>query len=523
MILTQDERDYLLDAMSSLLTTYSYEHTDDALNKIIDEWAEQKKDLIEGFRKHPSYVEGKFLIAFNHKYERLCNIDALYNFSNWLDRYALREVTAPDDILARKEIYCTYLPDKLWIFLINLDRYNEQYLSSETAQMLREAIPEVKPRAKQKMSRVVNKICTYLGYDKIEGFNKEFAKYADALNPITLERKVILSINPLDYLTMSFGNSWSSCHTIDRNNIRRMPNGYRGQYSSGTISYMLDPSSMVMYTVDASYSGNDYSDQPKINRQMFHYGQDKLVQSRLYPQSNDSGSIELYNQYRNIVQLIVSTMFGFPNLWALKHGTDSTRRWINTRGTHYADYVHFNNCSISTIKGSENENLLTVGSTPICVKCGDRHHFGDTITCCDHQTYTCTECGCVVDEDDVTFVNGEPYCNDCVYYCDDCDEYVLETYTVYDAGGERYVCEHCRDNYYTLCSKCHEYVHEDCVRYIESVDKYVCDECLREHFFYCEECEEYHLKAEMHCHDGKPVCKSCFDYFLEKEAQNERG
>ena len=164
-------------------------------------------------------------------------------------------------------------------------------------------------------------------------------------------------MNPLDYLTMSFGNSWASCHTIDKTNKRRMPNSYEGMYSSGTVSYMLDKPSMVFYTVDAAYEGKDFWHEPKINRQMFHWAEDKLVQGRLYPQDND-GNGGAYTPYREIVQKIMSEIFEFPNLWTVSKGTDAASKYVVSEGTHYRDYESYSNCTLSRPKGSENEEYF---------------------------------------------------------------------------------------------------------------------------------------------------------------------
>jgi hypothetical protein len=142
----------------------------------------------------------------------------------------------------------------------------------------------------------------------------------------------------------------------------------------------------VFYTVDASYDGDEYWNEPKINRQMFHYGEEKLIQARLYPQDND-GDDAAYVPYRNIVQGIISTIFDFPNLWMLKKGTKEVRAYVNSEGTNYRDYYHFENCSISRIKGSENEKDITIGAKPICVSCGNRHWKEDNISCCNNIFY----------------------------------------------------------------------------------------------------------------------------------------
>ena len=318
-MLTQSERNYLVDSMADLLADYDYEYTYDALDSIVDEWASQKEVLIEAFKKHPNYIEGKFMIAFDADFERTIEKHTSTDFGNWILEDATRELkyTFPEAV---KGDYHYGLNIDVYRFFAYLSRYAERCVSENTAAELSTIFEELKIRAGQKTSRVVNKICQYLGLDKATNYNREFAKYADSLSPMVIKRHTILSINPLDYLTMSFGNSWASCHTIDKENKRNMPNNYSGCYSSGTVSYMLDGSSMVLYTVDASYKGNEYWNEPKINRQMFHYGEEKLVQARLYPQDND-GNGDAYAPYRAIVQDIIATK-GFCDIVLNEEGTE---------------------------------------------------------------------------------------------------------------------------------------------------------------------------------------------------------
>ena len=140
------------------------------------------------------------------------------------------------------------------------------------------------------------------------GWNGQFSAYADGINPISVKRYTFISINPLDYLTMSFFKDTSSCHTIDHQNLRpnndRDGHAYRGMYQSGTLSYMLDGSSIVMYTtrddVDIKHPWN----YDKLNRCMFHLGEEKFVQGRLYPdgrdKANDDGTVTIASCFRNI-------------------------------------------------------------------------------------------------------------------------------------------------------------------------------------------------------------------------------
>lgn len=287
-IITEEERKTLLNQMKHLLDEYDYEYTDRALNKIINTWANNKKDLIAAFQKHPNYLKGKFMIVFSHDFERVTNRNALERFKSWVIdgdvvNYVKEKNFMPENMKKETSLYGQKYPTEIFNFLIKIPVYTSQYIDSELADELNKICPEVHAHDGQKTSRVINKLLAYIGVGKHPEYNREFAKYADALNPLKITRHTILSVNPLDYLTMSFGNSWASCHTIDKQNKRGMPNSYQGMYSSGTISYMLDSPSMVFYTVDASYDGNDFWNEPKINRQMYHWGENKLIQGRLYP------------------------------------------------------------------------------------------------------------------------------------------------------------------------------------------------------------------------------------------------
>ena len=514
MAITNEERKYLEREMIDLLEEYDYEWTDAAIETIIDTWEENKAPLIEAFKTHPNYVEGKFMIAFDTDYDRDVDTRALSSFVSWM-MMNRGMIDLPSELKEQiNENFDNYLPTELYFFLDSLCNYTDRTFSEEKARRLNEIAPEAHAHAGQKTTRVVNKLCKYLGYDKLPDYNREFAKYADALNPLKITRHTILSLNPIDYLTMSFGNSWSSCHTIDKANKRNMPNGYRGAYSSGTMSYLLDGASMVFYTVDSSYDGTDYFTQPKITRQMYHYGEDKLVQGRLYP-ANGCSADDVYKQYRNVVQEIIAQLLNVPNLWTLRKGTNPISSVVYSHGTHYTDYNHFDECTLSLLKESENENYIDIGYEPICVTCGCTHDREDTISCCKSGDYQCADCGEWIYEDDVRWVDGEPYCCDCADWCEYCEEYHRSE--VYYVRGYGNVCEHCLGEYFTYCDCCEEYIHNDYARYIDNEDRYVCDSCYEEYYYPCAECGEVYHKADMFEHNGDYYCEDCWEAGIDDE------
>lgn len=523
-IITTEERIYLLNSIKSLLDEYNYNYTEEALNTIIDEWASQKAPLIEAFKKHPNYIKGQFMIAFSKDYEREITDEQAYKFSQWLFE-ALKgscRQYVPEDAIDENNGWHWEKPftTSTYNAIYQIGCYAQRTLDDDFAYYINTANPNIRAKAGEKTTRVINRLCKWLGATNHPDYNREYAKYADSLSPMKVTRHTVLSINPLDYLTMSFGNSWASCHTIDKTNKRGMPNSYEGQYSSGTMSYMLDQPSMVFYTVDASYNGTAFWSQPKITRQMFHYGEEKLVQARLYPQDND-GDDEVYTPSRQLVQEIIACIFEFPNLWKLSRGTSAIRKYVYGCGTHYRDYYTFDSCTLSRHE-TENEGQFTIGAEPICIECGNTHCTSENINCCagEHEYY-CENCGEGIDGDNVYWVGDYPYCRDCVAYCDYCDEWVLEDHIVYISGyGD--VCRDCRDEYLTLCDHCGDHHHNDEMTYVQSTGKDVCDDCLEELYTECDGCGEYFRNSRIaEAPNGYNYCSECYEEHCGEEEIEE--
>ena len=224
-----------------------------------------------------------------------------------------------------------------------------------------------------KTSRAFNRVCEVYGVNKAENYNKLFAQYSDMVSDLKRELDFYISLNPYDYLTMSFGNSWASCHTIDKHNIRRMPDSYSGGYCGGCLSYMLDKSSIITFAMD---KGADVQKDGKIYRNMFHFDNNMLMQSRVYPQANDGGT-DLYETFRVVVQSEFALMLGLANnSWEhLGNRLTCVERTISN-GVHYRDYECKDDCNISCptelLGRIGSDSRIYVGTHGICAYCGER-------------------------------------------------------------------------------------------------------------------------------------------------------
>ena len=124
MCITENERQYLLNEMKDLLDEYGYDYLDDALNRIVVTWAEKKETLIQAFKRHPNYIDGKFMIAFDCDYDRVVNNVASAEFGYYICDVARGMVDdLPEEVKQKMmEDKGLYLPNKLWRFFNNLQR-----------------------------------------------------------------------------------------------------------------------------------------------------------------------------------------------------------------------------------------------------------------------------------------------------------------------------------------------------------------------------------------------------------------
>ena len=208
---------------------------------------------------------------------------------------------------------------------------------------------------------------------------------------------------------MSHGSNWTSCLNTDK-----LRNFTGGNFSDGfnsrrVLDYALDPSTMVFYTIDENYdadgNGDDWELQPKTTRQLFHFGEGKLVQSRLYPQGNTARR-SIYTQYRENVEKLLADALGEANLWsAPERGMirldDNIVKlpYDEVYNGDFVDFLSFANhagwendfqeeVNYVVLKGSTNRTdngiPMQIGSTePVCIMCGDKlsEGYNNSISC----------------------------------------------------------------------------------------------------------------------------------------------
>lgn len=518
--ISNEIKNSIINEMVTELHDRDYYYDTYCLDDIVTECFKQKNALLDLLSRHPLWNPEKLMIQFDADYERRICTEEIYNFYRWLALHVkgLWQYGYTNEEQSKEYHVCNFISN------ITEQFFNESM--KEQIDFLNTLNENYKLRTNMKASKAIGKICREEGWDKLPEYNQRYAALCDCLNPIKVKRHTCISLNPIDFLLMSNGTSWESCHYIgDADDA--------GCYSSGTISYMLDEHSFVFYTVDAEYNGNQIERQPKIQREMFGYNDEVIAQLRLYPQSNDCGAEQIYDDIRAIVQQVIADCLEKPNLW-VKSKNDTREVIEHGRGaTCYPDWRSGNpgaeHCSISTLKERANGKefrRITFGAEPICISCGNRHSYEGNISCCEEDVHYCDICGERLRGDEVCWGGSWediPYCEDCCTYCEDCGHYYPND-EVHEIDGS-YVCENCLDNgdYYT-CDACGEIHYCDNMRHTED-DYCYCEDCLDENAFYCDECNCWYSSNKTSHYDeetGNTYCDECYEDILEeREEENE--
>lgn len=402
------DTDKLVNRMMSLLTKYRHPNTENGVCYMLDAFFKNKQKLIDMFKASPRYA-GDLRIIVDLDIERELNSTDIRNFMNNF----VGDVNAASAIVSYKDDDGKTLEDYQMTGYMSIkasdlltgeirDKFNKNF---ECKRRFNHDGSTVESRDKysrfvngvylfgrycspvmnehmtanlancniagsysvgMKTSRAFNRMCTLYKVNTLPGYERLFAKYSDMVAAGKRKMKFFISLNPLDYLTMSFGNSWASCHTIDKTNVRNTPNSYHGMYCGGTVSYMLDATSIITYV------HNDIPDdveEGKIYRNMFHYKDGKLIQGRIYPQGKD-GSTDLYQCFRNAMQKEISNMLGVENSWTKRNSRCYEE--TTTDGVHYPDYLNFSDCNISFHNNVSDAKdvIVNIGAKRVCPNCG---------------------------------------------------------------------------------------------------------------------------------------------------------
>ena len=504
--------------------------TEDGTRKNVEVWFDNKTPQMELFRKHPYWNEEAKAIVFTHNEAREVDYNtASYRLGDMLcyaynrlnddgyDEFLLEVYEA----LRYRDDNVPTLTDGFVASIRNAYKNKDREFSKDIDRMLKKGT---------KITKIVRKACTQYHQrkgDKIvdvttledaheegnrnyESFEKLYAKFADALSDLTIKKVTMVSLHFCDFLLMSNGNSWSSCHYINSHNLYHEygSSTYSGCYKQGCLSYALDKPSFIFYTLPNSYDGEEYYKEQKINRMCCQYKDGIIITGKCYP-NNESAYI---TRYRQTLQYIISGLENVPNSWTFSRSTDRIRAFSKTDGysSHYRDYEHPEQkptVSICKHIGMDPDDPIVIGHQAYCVHCGIRLGNGSAaqwLQCSSHRVNPiCHRCGRYIeDERDRVEDNGHIYCRDCCFYCDYHPQYESTDDGIHELEMEDgRIVKVCNDamEYYVVCAECNKWVYYTSVHTIDGLS-------------YCKPCFLNIVRAKTHNKKIRIVPQS--DYFV---------
>lgn len=387
----------LVDDVRELLATYSHRNTEHGVCKLLDKFFTNKENLIKLFTSSNHYI-GNLRISTKQPFERQISYGDISGFfykhrgeftsnrpfvkvddnGKTMMEYMkadakfcnLSDIVNNKALMEMAEHLRQFRNDGVTCESYNYNQQINSYLAffrdNTFSTVQRDYMPIYSKKAPSfkvgmKMSRAFNAFCNYYGFDKRETYNKSFAEYADLVSALKRNMDFVISLNPLDYLTMSNGVSWHSCHNIAG-----------GGWKGGCLSYMLDATSMITYVVGNIKSDPKIHNIPKFYRQMVHYDDGMFMQNRLYPQGND-GATDLYNKFRGFVTDEFNEILGTDGNWNVVEGSGACQHHVYSEGVHYRDYHSNSRCNVFYPHAKANAMLhkrMTVGHSGICCYCG---------------------------------------------------------------------------------------------------------------------------------------------------------
>ena len=377
---TTKETDSTKETIRNLLNIYFADHLHreigiDRMFGVNGAFWTSKGWLINAMKNHRSYNGDLRVILRNQILKRSRDNKAISSFASYLYTF-MPENTGRDVVLS-----ITRFIEGTDLSYVNDDMYTYMKERHPNYPFIHNG---------EKITRLVRRIATDYNFSEPD-FERQYALFCDAMTTKPLNHTVVISVNPYDFYTCSFGDRWSTCYTIDVHGIRKETRnlGYIGCNCNGTQSHMLDAASIVVYTIDNKYA--ECPDQAPKNRMCFFFiGEDKIIQSRVYPDARDfRGESEVAAQLRHIVQMAISEMFNLPNYWTVVRGSSVCTSSIERFGddVEYADWKYFDDCNVSYLRlanGNKNKNKIIVGAKTICPECGEYH--------ASHGTLFCEEC-----------------------------------------------------------------------------------------------------------------------------------
>ena len=323
--------------------------------------------------------------------------------------------------------------------------------------------------------------------NEVEMISQYYSHLLEKIRPMKKSYKVVLSIDPRDYMRCSHGTNWDSCHQLGN------------MHGDGAIEYCVSPMALIAYIEDVEKNSVNEDCTPLVWREIVYCDltHNRFIGSRQYRHVDKNATHAIQDIIRECGKSygLEYTMYDNSNTEKIQA---RCRKNIKTGRYDYA----YND--ITLYSGLDNE--LWILET-------EKTNIDDIIVNC-VEKIPCLDCGCLFEgHRDYFFM-----CENCGggHWCDCCEEYHHEDDMIWVESVGEYLCSWCVENYYSWCEHCEEYHHNDDMTYIDATGEYVCENCRDNHYSYCNECDCWEKNEDMSClydeyGEEHWVCSDCYD------------
>lgn len=487
----------------------------DGIEKICEEWYENRKETIEkwGDTRLSIEVEGfdtEMFEALIHEFCMKIQKGTGYTMNREnvsTEIFKLRFDEKRDDEI-------NAIINEIFAFL-STDWNRENILNNKLTEINEYSYTwyfiseKIKVQKGEKISKILVKMLNYavknsklsdedkkIAYNDVEIISQNYSKLIEKFKQCNSRKTVYLSIDIRDFFRCSYGRDWSSCHTLG------------GEYGSGTISYTLNPKVAIAYVCE---------DGKILDWRQIVYMDEKqniFVGSRQYKNDNQvyaKGVIEIIEKiYGEVFDLHDGYSMEDMQKYAQKLVSQNSRFAYNDIQLYSGISKHIWALVPKGFNPMKNDyERIDINHTHIyCIDCGEKLLEGK---CGDNDWVHCYSCR-----------GDDENCS----YCEVCNEYHRHDYVTYVESVDKFVCDDCRNEYFSCCEICGEYHRDEDIVHIEKFDEYVCHDCFDKYFSYCEICGECHRNDYVPyvesidgyvCHDCLikyfAICRCCGDRY----------
>lgn len=424
-----------IDAITARRKAYGYseEFYDSKLNFvdtkiILEEWANKKKNLY-------TWLGNNLTISKEFEYTK--SIDQI---TTEMNEYMYNEKTKDFRTSYNRLLWASFDADTEWKMreLISTESLaNNTYIGSDFTI----EFPNGRTYRVTKGCKAIKALGKIAEGFKLEGFEEFRIAHSQTLNQKKLKGELVLSIHPIDFITMSDNDcGWSTCMSWEE----------YGEYRRGTVEMMNSPKVIIAYLKSSEDMRleNGYTCSNKKWRQLFVVDPNVIASIKEYPYYNKEITNAVLNWLKELAKLNLginfmetqeycpsSTKFNLPHLPKEKNNF-YLQFYANTM---YNDFGRVPDCHYVAFNEAFDSNIISIYSDPKV----EINYSGMS------QCMICSDL-------------AADFYNESALACNACEEYFVCDYCGEKIYGESYyvnghdVCYHCYEEHSVECSICEE-------------------------------------------------------------------